>query len=94
LKELIQTKVKGLILIGEARDKMQGQLGHVTKTALAGTLEEAVELAFQQAVAGDVILLSPACSSFDMFRDYGHRGDVFQKAVQTLAEGLPGGLVT
>ena len=94
LKELIQTKVRGLILIGEARDKMQVQLGHLTKTTLAGTLEEAVELAFQQAVAGDVILLSPACSSFDMFRDYGHRGDVFQKAVQTLGVGLPGGLVS
>jgi UDP-N-acetylmuramoylalanine--D-glutamate ligase len=91
LNELIRTKVKGLILIGEARQKMQGQLGHLTRTDLADTMEEAVHLAFRQAEPGDVVLLSPACSSFDMFRDYGHRGDVFQEAVQALKKGPPEG---
>lgn len=90
LRELIQTKVKALILIGEAREKMMKQLGPLTKTQAANTLEEAVTLAFHQGQAGDLVLLSPACSSFDMFRDYVHRGNVFQKAVRELEEQYRG----
>ena len=48
------------------------------------TLEEAVRLAALRVVAGDVVLLSPACSSFDQFQDYQERGDVFQKLVNEL----------
>jgi UDP-N-acetylmuramoylalanine--D-glutamate ligase len=88
LKSLIQEKVKGLALIGEARQEMSDQLGPLTKTVLVQTLEEAVYWAFQQAQAGDVVLLSPACSSFDMFRDYGHRGEVFQGTVRQLAQEI------
>jgi UDP-N-acetylmuramoylalanine--D-glutamate ligase len=47
-------------------------------------MKAAVEVAHSQAVQGDVVLLSPACSSFDMFRDYKHRGDEFQKWVKAL----------
>jgi UDP-N-acetylmuramoylalanine--D-glutamate ligase len=94
LKELIHTKVKLLVLIGEAREKMKKQLGLLTKTELAETLEEAVLRAFQQALSGDVVLLSPACSSFDMFRDYVHRGDVFQKTVKQLGEQYREGFKT
>ena len=86
LKKLIQTKVKTLVLIGEARETMMKQLGQLTKTEKAETLEEAVQLAFQQGETGDVVLLSPACSSFDMFRDYAHRGDVFKKSVRELKD--------
>ncbi|MGC1403128.1 MAG: UDP-N-acetylmuramoyl-L-alanine--D-glutamate ligase [Thermodesulfobacteriota bacterium] len=86
LRELIQDKVKALVLIGEAREKMMKQLGPLTKTKEASSLEEAVLWAFQQGQSGDVVLLSPACSSFDMFRDYVHRGKVFQKAVRELRE--------
>ena len=86
LKELIQVKVKALVLIGEARKKMMKQLGSLTKTKTARSLEEAVLWGFEQGQAGDVVLLSPACSSFDMFRDYVHRGEVFQKAVRELRE--------
>ena len=86
LKELVQAKVKAMVLIGEARDIIREQLGVLTKTECAGTLEEAVLLAFQQGRSGDVVLLSPACSSFDMFRDYIHRGNVFQQAVRDLGE--------
>jgi UDP-N-acetylmuramoylalanine--D-glutamate ligase len=86
LKELIQVKVKALVLIGEAREKMMKQLGSLTKTKTARSLEEAVLWGFEQGQAGDVVLLSPACSSFDMFRDYVHRGEVFQKAVRELRE--------
>ena len=86
LQELVQAKVKAMVLIGEARDIMMEQLGMLTKTEYAGTLEEAVLWAFQQGLSGDVVLLSPACSSFDMFRDYVHRGNVFQQAVRKLGE--------
>jgi UDP-N-acetylmuramoylalanine--D-glutamate ligase len=85
LKPLVQKKVRGLALIGEARQVMSEQLGPLTKTVLVQTLEDAVHWTFQQARPGDAVLLSPACSSFDMFRDYAHRGKVFQETVKTLA---------
>jgi UDP-N-acetylmuramoylalanine--D-glutamate ligase len=89
LQPLIRSKVKALALIGEARGKMQAQLGALVPTRPADTLEEAVVWAFRQARPGDVVLLSPACSSFDMFRDYGHRGRVFQQTVRELAGDIP-----
>jgi UDP-N-acetylmuramoylalanine--D-glutamate ligase len=84
LKELIRDRVKGLILIGEAKERMARELGGLKETTMARTLEEAVFLAYQAARAGDVVLLSPACSSFDMFRDYKERGKVFKEAVKKL----------
>jgi UDP-N-acetylmuramoylalanine--D-glutamate ligase len=89
LQPLVRNKVKALALIGEARAKMQEQLGALVPTRQADTLEEAVSWAFHQGRPGDIVLLSPACSSFDMFRDYGHRGQVFQQAVRKLAGDLP-----
>jgi UDP-N-acetylmuramoylalanine--D-glutamate ligase len=62
------------------------ELGPLTDTVSAETLEEAVLLAHRAAVPGDVVLLSPACSSFDMFRDYKERGRVFQESVKRLGE--------
>ncbi|MBI5584277.1 MAG: UDP-N-acetylmuramoyl-L-alanine--D-glutamate ligase [Deltaproteobacteria bacterium] len=88
LQPLVRSKVKALALIGEARDKMQEQLGALTRTRQADTLEEAVSWAFRQSRPGDSVLLSPACSSFDMFQDYGHRGRIFQQAVEKLAQDL------
>jgi UDP-N-acetylmuramoylalanine--D-glutamate ligase len=85
LKGLVREKVKALILIGEAREKMREQLGDLTPTELADSLETAVFLSFRQGEPGDVVLLSPGCSSFDMFRDYAQRGEVFQQAVKALA---------
>ena len=84
LKGPIREKVKALILIGEAREKMRKQLGNLTRTEVADSLERAVSLAYGLGEPGDVVLLSPGCSSFDMFRDYAHRGEVFQQAVQRL----------
>jgi UDP-N-acetylmuramoylalanine--D-glutamate ligase len=85
LKELIQKRVKHLILIGEAKERMNRELGKLTDTVMAKTMEEAVLLAHQKAKAGEVVLLSPACSSFDMFKDYKERGMVFKEAVNKLS---------
>lgn len=86
LGDLIRQKVKSLILIGEAREKIRQALGHLTRTMEAETLPEAVRMAYTESAPGDVILLSPACSSFDMFGNYAERGDVFQKAARALEE--------
>jgi UDP-N-acetylmuramoylalanine--D-glutamate ligase len=85
LEELIQKRVKHLILIGEAKARMNRKLGGLTDTVMAKTMEEAVLLAHQKAKAGEVVLLSPACSSFDMFKDYKERGKVFKEAVFRLS---------
>ena len=85
LRELIQSGVKRLILIGEAKERMARELGGLTDTAVTETLEEAVLLAFQTARKGEVVLLSPACSSFDMFKDYKERGEVFKETVYHLS---------
>ena len=84
LHDLIRERVKRLILIGEAKGRMARELGGLTDTVMAGTLEEAVRLAYETARGGDVVLLSPACSSYDMFRDYKERGEVFKEAVRRL----------
>jgi UDP-N-acetylmuramoylalanine--D-glutamate ligase len=85
LKELIQKRVRHLILIGEAKERMNRELGELTDTAMAQTMEEAVFRAHQKAKGGEVVLLSPACSSFDMFKDYKERGKVFKEAVNKLS---------
>jgi UDP-N-acetylmuramoylalanine--D-glutamate ligase len=89
LKEGIRSRVRRLILIGEAKERMASDLGGLTEMATAETLEEAVRLAYGTANKGDVVLLSPACSSFDMFKDYKERGKVFKEAVSRLEEEAP-----
>jgi len=84
LADLVARRVKGLALIGEAKDRMYRALGHRTQTACFDTLEEAVRWAHGQATPGDVVLLSPACSSFDMFANYQERGDRFKAMVRQL----------
>ena len=85
LREFIQNRVRRMILIGEARGRMAQELGSLTDTVVAGTMEEAVVLAHRSAKKGEVVLLSPACSSFDMFKDYKERGKVFKEAVQRIS---------
>jgi len=81
---LFKEKVKTLILLGEAKEKMHQALKTSTSTFLVETLEEAVKRALKQASPGDTILLSPACSSFDMFKNYEERGNAFKTLVTTL----------
>ena len=80
----VQGRVKLLILVGEAKEKINRALGDFTETYLVGTFEEAVLMSFQKSRNGDVILLSPGCSSQDMFRDFEERGDYFKKLVNQL----------
>ena len=83
--DLARQKVKEVILIGEAKAKIADAFGGLLSIDEAGTLEEAVHKAFRKASPGDCVLLSPMCSSFDMFSDYEERGIVFKKAVYDLA---------
>jgi UDP-N-acetylmuramoylalanine--D-glutamate ligase len=85
LTDLIRERVKHLILIGEARERMARQLRKAAPITLADSLEGAVEGAQALATPQDIVLLSPACSSFDMFRDYVDRGNTFNAVVRRLA---------
>jgi len=84
LRELVKSRVKGLILLGQAKDKIKNALGDLVPTYIVDTMQEAVELGFKKSDKGDCVLLSPACASFDMFKDYEHRGRVFKEAVLNL----------
>jgi UDP-N-acetylmuramoylalanine--D-glutamate ligase len=85
LKPLITSRVRALITIGEAAEKMHEELGPCVPDCVAAeSLEDAVKLAQLLAKPGDVVLLSPACASFDMFDSYEHRGDLFKQAVSNL----------
>ena len=83
LNALLRARVKAVYTIGSAAEKIEGQITGVTKVVRAGTLEAAVDQAAGQAVAGDVVLLAPACSSFDQFENYEERGRVFKQAVMS-----------
>jgi UDP-N-acetylmuramoylalanine--D-glutamate ligase len=84
LKKSVEKHVKKLIVMGEARDEITASLGEIADTVPADSMENSVKLAYDSAEPGDVVLLSPACSSFDMFTSYSHRGAVFRRAVETL----------
>jgi UDP-N-acetylmuramoylalanine--D-glutamate ligase len=84
LAPLIKEKVKELVLFGEARQRINDLIGGVVKTTDAATLREAIEFAARNAVAGDVVLLSPGCASFDEFSNYKERGKFFKEVVRNL----------
>jgi UDP-N-acetylmuramoylalanine--D-glutamate ligase len=85
---LLSQRVKGAFLLGETREKIRAAWSLFTPCTLVDSLADAVAQAVKSARPGDVVLLSPACSSFDMFRDYQHRGDEFRRSVLQL-QGLP-----
>src|SRR6185437_11332291 len=84
LREPLGEKVRLLILIGAARDTMRAALEGATEIELVQTLNEAVHRAAAAARRGDTVLLSPACSSFDQFKNYAERGRIFQELVRAL----------
>lgn len=80
----LQRYVKAAVLIGRDAEKLEPVFSGVVEVTYAGSMEQAVKTAATLARAGDAVLLSPACASFDMFRDFSHRGRVFAAAVGTL----------
>ncbi len=84
LKPAVSTKVKHIILIGQDAGKIEQAFTDVVAITRAETMEQAVQLASRTAEAGDYVLLSPACASFDMFKGFAHRGDMFVAAVEAL----------
>jgi UDP-N-acetylmuramoylalanine--D-glutamate ligase len=84
LAEAAQGRVRAAVLIGEAAEKLGSELSGRVPVHDAGTLERAVGLAAQLAQPGDVVLLAPACASFDQFRGFEDRGERFRAAVAAL----------
>jgi len=80
----LMERARAVVLIGEASPKIEAAIGGKVRCLRAGSMEDAVAKAAEAASEGDVVLLSPACASFDMFRDFEHRGREFKKAVMAL----------
>jgi UDP-N-acetylmuramoylalanine--D-glutamate ligase len=85
LREMVQKKVRQMILIGEAKNKISKALDRCVPFAECHSMAEAVRVARQVSRDGDVVLLSPGCASFDMFRNFEERGNAFKEAVHCLA---------
>lgn len=84
LREPCRKHARAVVLIGQDADRIESALGGVVPARRANGMDDAVRIARELARRGDVVLLSPACASFDMFRDYRHRGDEFARAVRAL----------
>ncbi len=87
LRDLVQQHVKKMVTIGEDTALLEAAFGDIVPQARATSMEDAVSLAGGAANHGDVVLLSPACASFDMFDNFEHRGTVFKECVRQYAEG-------
>jgi UDP-N-acetylmuramoylalanine--D-glutamate ligase len=87
LRDLVRDRVRELVLIGEAAETIERALAGHTDIRKASSLEEAVGLCRQRALPGEIVLLAPACASYDMFENYEHRGRVFKKSVLALTQG-------
>jgi UDP-N-acetylmuramoylalanine--D-glutamate ligase len=82
LQPLVESRVRAMVLIGEDAPVIERTFSETTPVRTTATLPEAVETAWNLAKPGDVVLLSPACASFDMFRSFEERGEVFKHAVK------------
>ncbi|MBI5799560.1 MAG: UDP-N-acetylmuramoyl-L-alanine--D-glutamate ligase [Verrucomicrobia bacterium] len=92
LGPLLAQRVKHAFLLGETREKLRASWSLFTPCTLVDSLLEAVNEAVKNSAPGDVVLLSPACSSLDLFRDYRHRGEVFRETVGQLQCPSNGGV--
>jgi UDP-N-acetylmuramoylalanine--D-glutamate ligase len=86
LRPLMFGRVNTVVAIGEARPLIHDALDDVVRVEDAESMATAVQMAFRAATRGGIVLLAPACSSFDMFRDYAERGRAFKDAVTRLAK--------
>jgi UDP-N-acetylmuramoylalanine--D-glutamate ligase len=85
LNDLLQQRVKAVYTIGAAAEKIESQIKATTEIIQAGTLDSAVKRAAKAAQPGDIVLLAPACASFDQFQNYEQRGKTFKEIVKALA---------
>jgi UDP-N-acetylmuramoylalanine--D-glutamate ligase len=85
LNDLLHQRVKRVYTIGAAAEKIESQITGATPITRCGTLESAIRQAAANAQAGDIVLLAPACASFDQFQNYEHRGRAFKEVVGKLA---------
>jgi len=85
LNDLLRQRVKSVYTIGAAAEKIQSHTKGTTQIVSSGTVESAVKQAAAAAQPGDVVLLAPACASFDQFQNYEHRGRAFKQLVRDLA---------
>lgn len=85
LAEALAGRTRLALLVGAAATKIGAQLGNQIPAERAGTLDRAVEIAFERAQPGDTVLLAPACASFDQFENFEHRGRAFKELVHQLA---------
>ena len=88
LRREVRKRVRSVVLIGEAADKIEAALGGVVPIVRVSTYREVVRVAFDRAARGDVVLLAPACTSWDMFRNFEERGRTFKREVRLLADAL------
>lgn len=88
LRNPVQERVKKILLIGEAKEKIKRDLKNDIPMSDVTTLEEAVEEGFASAKPGEIVLLAPACTSFDMFQNFEERGNIFKKEVFSLEEKI------
>lgn len=79
-----KNKIKKAVIIGEATQRIMTEISDYVDNVTASDMEEAVSLAYAAAVPGDIVLLSPGCSSFDMYESYAHRGEIFQQCVKAI----------
>jgi UDP-N-acetylmuramoylalanine--D-glutamate ligase len=86
IKDLVVSKVKKIYAIGSSADKVYDFFHQLVKVEIKQTLQECVYAGSNEAVKGDIVLLSPACASFDMFDSYEHRGKVFKEVVESLQQ--------
>ena len=84
LREILGRKARAVVLLGQAKERMAAELSGAAPIRIAGSLAHAVREAAAAARAGDAVVFSPACSSFDMFRNFEERGEAFRKAVEEL----------
>jgi len=88
--DLVTRKVKAIVAVGEATEKLERTFSGAVNVVPAGEFEDAVRRAFAMAASGDTVLLSPGCASYDMFKDFEHRGQIFKSIVMKLKQEVGG----
>jgi len=88
LRSLLKDRVREVLVIGAAQERIVSDLSGAAEIVEAGDLDTAVRTAFERARPGDVVLLAPACSSFDQFENFEHRGRAFKNLVEQLADEI------